>query len=73
MLLSESSAGYSDEMAVLVAYSAGTGLEHALQRQLFWHQQGTRAVVELKPVADRSEAEAMARERGGLQLDWITP
>ena len=72
-LLSESSTGHSDEMAVLVAYSAGTGLEHALQRQLFWHQQGTRAVVELKPVADRSEAEAMARERGGLQLDWINP
>ena len=41
-------------------------------KQLFWHQQGTRAVVELKPVEDRSQAEAMARERGGLQLDWIT-
>ena len=72
-LLSESSAGQAAEPAVLVAYSAGTGLEDALQRQLSWHQQGTRAVVELKPVADRSQAEAMARERGGLQLDWITP
>ena len=72
-LLSESSAGQAAEPAVLVAYSAGTGLEDALQRQLSWHQQGTRAVVELKPVADRTQAEAMARERGGLQLDWITP
>ena len=72
-LLSESSTGKPDETAVLVAYSSGTGLEDALRRQLFWHQQGTRAVVELKPVQDRSQAEAMARQRGGLQLDWITP
>lgn len=72
-LLSESSTGQPDETAVLVAYSSGTGLEDALRRQLFWHQQGTRAVVELKPVQDRSQAEAMARQRGGLQLDWITP
>ena len=72
-LLSESSPGQPDETAVLVAYSSGTGLEDALRRQLFWHQQGTRAVVELKPVQDRSQAEAMARQRGGLQLDWITP
>lgn len=72
-LLSESSTGQPAETGVLVAYSAGTGLEDALQRQLFWHQQGTRAVVELKPVADQSQAEVMARERGGLQLDWITP
>ena len=71
-LLSESSTGQPDESAVLVVYSSGSGLEDALQRQLFWHQQGTRAVVELKPVEDRSQAEAMARERGGLQLDWIT-
>jgi ATP phosphoribosyltransferase regulatory subunit len=71
-LLSESSTGQPDETAVLVAYSSESGLEDALQRQLFWHQQGTRAVVELKPVEDRSQAEAMARERGGLQLDWIT-
>ena len=72
-LLSESSTGKPDETAVLVAYSSGTGLEDALRRQLFWHQQGTRAVVELKPVQDRSQAETMARQRGGLQLDWITP
>ena len=72
-LLSESSTGQPTETGVLVAYSAGTGLEDALQRQLFWHQQGTRAVVELKPVEDQSQAEVMARERGGMQLDWITP
>ncbi len=59
--------------AVLVAFAKGTALEVALQRQRTWHARGMRAMVELSPLASKTEAEKMAEARGAFQLDWINP
>ena len=72
-LLSELPAAEAKPTSVLVAFASGTTLETAFERQLSWHQRGTRALVELTPVADRGSAEQLAQNRGGLQLDWIDP
>ena len=72
-LISESDGAEQQQADVLVAFSAASSLESAMDRQRSWHQQGRTAVMALEPLASKETAEQLARAQGGLQLDWVDP
>ena len=72
-LINELNIAVETQADVLVAFSNRTSLESAMARQRHWHQQSRGAVMELRPLNTKTEAERLAKEMGGLELDWIDP
>lgn len=72
-LISESEGAEQQEADVLVAFSAASSLESAMDRQRSWHQQGRTALMALEPLASREVAEHLAKAQGDMQLDWVDP
>ena len=72
-LINELSFAVETQADVLVAFSNRSSLESAMARQRHWHQLSRGAVMELRPLNTRTEAQTLAKEMGGLELDWIDP
>ena len=72
-LINELKTAVDSEADVLVAFSSRSSLESAMARQRHWHQRGRGAVMALRPLNTRTEAQKLANEKGGLELDWIDP
>ncbi len=56
----------------LIAYGATEDLEIALKRQHELHQQGKRAIIELKSCEDPQEASKLMKSRNCTNVEWLT-